>query len=56
MARVKIVGYLHIDDDQVDEDDATGVTEEAHLLITTGDGPGFAPHIYDMEDVEVSKA
>ena len=56
MTKVKVTGYLHIDEDQMDPDDATGVTEDAHMLITTGDGPGIPPHIYDLEDIEVEKA
>lgn len=56
MAKVKVTGYLNISEEQMDPDDATGVTEEAHILIVAGDGPGFPPHIYDLEDIEVEKA
>lgn len=50
--RIKVTGYFEPEPDQIDENDATGLTEEAHLdLIVDENGTGLK--VADLEDVEL---
>ena len=51
MARIKITGYLEVDDDQVDLGNPVGLTEEAFLDIAY-DEYGTSPKVSDLEDID----
>lgn len=49
--RIKITGYLELDDDQIDETSLTGMTNEAYDEITADMGKATYK-IADLEDIE----
>ena len=51
MARVKVSGYFDVDDDKIDFDSPTGLTEEAFVSIVH-DEDGCSPKVSDLEDVD----
>lgn len=53
--RIHISGYITLDEDEVDTDSATGMTEEAYLLnIMNEEGTGL--RVADLDELDVSKA
>ena len=51
MARVKITGYLDVDDEDIDLNSPAGLTEEAFTSIVCNED-GRSPRVSDMEDVD----
>lgn len=51
MARVKVTGYLDLEDGQEDESSPTGLTEDAFVSIVHNED-GRSPRISDLEDVD----
>jgi hypothetical protein len=47
MGRVKVTGYLTPDDDQIDADHTTGLTEDAFLE--------YSDRFVELEDLEFEK-
>jgi hypothetical protein len=54
--RIKITGYLELEDDQIDENSPTGLTSEAYDAITADIGSGPTYKIADLEDIETEIA
>jgi len=54
MPRVKITGYLNIEDDEHDPTDKTGMTAEAYEKLAM-DSEGTAPQISDLDDLTVER-
>lgn len=50
--RIKITGYLELEDHQIDESSPTGLTAEAYDEITADMGTGPTYKIADLEDIE----
>jgi hypothetical protein len=50
--RIKISGYITVDDDQRDPDSPTGLTEEAYL-VNIADETGTGLKVADLDEVEV---
>lgn len=51
MGRVKVTGYLNIEDDQADPESPTGLTEEAYLDLAA-DEMGGSPKLCELEDID----
>jgi hypothetical protein len=52
MTRIQITGFFEPDDDEIDEDSSTGLTEEAYLRhVVDEDGTGLK--VADLTDVEI---
>lgn len=53
--RIKITGYVNIEDDEIDPNSPTGMTEEAYLdYVADENGTGLK--VADLMDVEVEQA
>lgn len=53
--RVKITGYLELEEHEVDADSPTGMTEEAFIDYIHNER-GNSPRVSDLEDVDVEVA
>jgi len=53
--RIKITGYLELEDDQIDENSPTGMTAQAYDEITADMGRATYK-IADLEDIETEIA
>lgn len=53
--RVKITGYLNLEDDEVDRNSPTGMTEEAYLDIVA-DENGAGLKLAELSSIEVKRA